>query len=110
MKFLFRSFIVLAVAVGLGFLLYFAVQALPNNSPATNSPTSEVAPQNGLNSPENPISRPASPARNRNGGIRWGSLGRMARRIIVFAVIVFIGVIGINLVFGRRLNKKKMNK
>jgi len=107
MKFIYRSIIVFAVAIGIGMVLYFAVQALPNDSRPANPPANGAAHQNGLTSPGNQTSRPERPENNRNEGIRWRSLARIARRTFVFAVIVFITVLAKNSVFDRESRAKK---
>jgi hypothetical protein len=107
MKFLSRFLIVSAVAVGLGFLLYLAVQALPGDSRATNPSVGEVAPPNGSNAPENSSARPDRPENNRVEGIRWRAIARIARRTFVFAVIVFVTVLAKTVVFGRESNAKR---
>jgi hypothetical protein len=102
-KFFFRSLLVFAVAAGLGVILYFAVQALPNDS----RPASPAASQD-LPAPRNQTSRPERPENNRNEGIRWGSIARVARRAFLFSVIVFVTVLAKNFLFGRGSNSKKI--
>ena len=107
MKFLFRFLIVSVVAAGLGFVLYYAVQALPNDFPPTGSSAVEVTPPNGLNEPGNLTSRPERPENNRDGGIRWGSIARIGRDTILFAVLVFFAVLAKNFLFSREANPKR---
>ena len=105
MKFMLRSLIVFAAAVGLGVMLYFAVQALPNDSRQSNPPASETGPQNGSTAPGNQSSRPDRPENNRGEGIRWRAIGRIARRTLLFSAIVFVSVLAKNVLFGRGAKK-----
>ena len=106
MKFLLRSFVVLAIAVAVGVVLYYAVQALPSDSLTSNPSANQLPAENGKNAPKNLPPRPTE--NNRGGGIRWRSVLGIARRTIIFTVIVFVGVIAKNFLFERKPNKKKM--
>lgn len=108
MKFILRCLIVFAVAVVLGVVLYYAVQALPNDSRAVNPPAGGAASQNSLSASGNQTSRPKRRENNRSEGIRWGSIGRIARRTFMVSVIVFVAVLAKNFLFGRKPNSKKM--
>ena len=66
MKFFFRSLLVLAVAAILGLVLYYAVQALPNDSPNPRT-NANLQPQNGNNAAENPAPRPERSENDRGG-------------------------------------------
>ena len=107
MKFSIRALVVSAVAVGLGIILYFAVQALPNDSRPANSSTGGPALQNGVNAPGSQTSRPERPGNNRNEGIRWRSLVRIARRTFTFSIIVLLTVFAKNFLFPKARNSKK---
>ena len=105
MKFIVRSLLVFAAAVGLGVILYFAVQALPNESRPANPPANETGPQNSSTLPESQTSRPDRPENNRGEGIRWNAMGRIARRMILFSAIVFVAVLAKKVLFGRATKK-----
>jgi hypothetical protein len=107
MKFILRFLTVLAVAVGLGLLLYFAVEALPNNSRASRGGST---PRGGLTTPESQTSRAERPEGNRNEGIRWRAIARVARRTFVFVVIVFVAILAKNSLFDRGGNFKKIRE
>jgi hypothetical protein len=101
MKFLVRSVLVLAVAVAFGALLYYAVRALPNDSPNPR-PNADVQSQN-----KNPAPRPERSENNRGGGIGLRSILGLARRILVFSALVFFAVLGKNYIFERKAFGKK---
>lgn len=100
MKFLFRFFLVLVVAVGVGAVLFYIVQALPGNPSEPNPPQSQVA-------SEGPALQPEKPTRDRGINIRWRSLLELAQRVLVFAVMVVVSVIGKNIIFGKTPARKK---
>jgi len=52
------------------------------------------------NIPANPSTRPERP--EKNGGIRWRSLLRIARRVLVFSLLVFAAVLAKNYIFERK--------
>ncbi len=100
MKFLSRFFIVLAVAVGLGFALYYAVQALPDNPPRFNPSSVRVEPGNNPNAPGDPAIRPERREGDGGRGFRLRSVIGVAGRVVLFSVLVFGAVIGKNILFG----------
>ena len=101
MKFLFRSLLVLAVAIAFGFTLYYAVQTLPNDAPSPR-PNPNIQPQNGSNTP-----RPERAENDRGGGIGLRSILGLARRILVFSALIFFAVLGKNYLFERKPTRKK---
>lgn len=103
MKFLLRSLIVLAVAIGLGFALYYAVQALPNGSPRVTPPNAQIEQENGQR-PETSEIRPERREGDRRRGFSLRSLVGLAGRVMLFSGLVFGAVIGKNILFG--LGKK----
>ncbi len=105
MKFLLRCLLVLAVAVAIGLILYYAVQALPGTSPSSNPPGTQLETQNGSNAPDNP--RPEPPRNERGGGFRLRSVVGIAGKAILFSIIVFVSVMAKNIVFERAPNRKK---
>ena len=105
MKFLLRSLLVLAVAVAFGAVLYFAVRALPSDSP--NPPPNANLPGSGRNALENPAPRPERTQSNRGGGISWRFILGLARRVVTFSVLIFVAVLGKNYIFERKTDKKK---
>jgi hypothetical protein len=112
MRFLLRFLLVTAVAIGVGFALYYAVQALPVDSarPGQNQAAGESLPQNDPNASGNATSRPERPQNNRNEGARWRPVLRIARRTFLFAVIVFATVLAKGFVFSRESNTKKSRR
>ena len=103
MKFILRSLLVLAVAVVFGLVLYYAVRALPNDSPPSR-PNPGIQTHN-----ENTVPRPR-PERSEND--RGGGTGRrfvlgLARRILVFSALIFFAVLGKNYIFERKPLGKK---
>ena len=107
MKFILRSLIVFAAAVGLGVMLYFAIQALPNDPQQVNPPPNGTAPQSGSTAPGDQTSRPNRPENNRTTVIRWGAIARIARRTLWFSGIVFVTVLAKNIAFGRKAKKTR---
>jgi hypothetical protein len=104
MKFLLRSLLALAIAVVCGVVLYYAVQALPGitiNPP----PGARLRPEGGRNEPDRTAPGPERRENDRHGESR--SLLAIARRVILFSVLVFVSVVAKNLVFERRLFKKR---
>ncbi|HSL43558.1 MAG TPA: hypothetical protein VK897_09005 [Anaerolineales bacterium] len=112
MNFLLRFLLVMAVVVGIGFALYYAVQALPGDSPQANQNQSAGGSlsQNNSSASENTTSRTERPQNNRNAGIRWRSITRIARRTFMFAIIVLMTVLAKGVVFGRESNTKKSRR
>ena len=106
MKFLFRSLVVLSIAVAFGAILYFAVRALPSDSP-NRPPNTSIQPGSGRNALQNPMPRPGRPENNRGGGNRWRLILSLARRVVTFSVLIFVAVLGKNYLFDRKPNKKK---
>ncbi|MGE5642202.1 MAG: hypothetical protein ACM3Y8_04240 [Byssovorax cruenta] len=107
MKFLIRSLLVLAVAAIFGLVLYYAVQALPNDSPNPR-PNANLQPQNGNNAAENPAPRPERSENDRGGGgIGLRFFFGLARRILVFSAMIFFAVLGKNYIFERKVFGKK---
>lgn len=102
MKFLFRSLLVLAVAVAFGVVLYYAVQALPGG-PTSSQQNMGTPPEGVKNTPANPASRSERP--ENKAGIRWRSVLRIARRVVVFSVLVLVAVLAKNFIFQRKPNK-----
>jgi len=105
MKFILRSLVVFAAAVALGLMLYFAIQALPNDSRPATSPANGTGPQNGSTLPGSQSSRPDRPENDRAEGIRWNAIGRIARRTILFSAIVFVAVLAKKVLFGKATKK-----
>ena len=105
MKFLLRCLVVLAIAVALGAMLYYAVQALPGASPSLSAPGTQLEPQSGNNAPENPGPKPEGRGNDRGGGIRLRSIVGVAGKAILFSVIVIISVIAKNIVFQKKPDK-----
>src|SRR5215216_4555922 len=101
MKFLFRSVLVLAVAIAFGFTLYYAVQALPNDTP-TPRPNANIQTQNGNNTPH-----PERAENDRGGGIGLRSILGLARHILMFSALIFFAVLLKNYVFERKPTRKK---
>ncbi len=104
MKFLLRSLLVLGIAVVLGVVLYYAVQALPGVS--FNSPSGFR-----LQPPEtrNELDRNA-PRLERRDDDRRGvgrSILSVAKRILLFSALVFVSVLARNLIFEGRLFGKR---
>lgn len=104
MKFLLRSFIVLAIAVGAGVVLYYAVQALPGDSPTSNPPGIQLPPENGRTPSQNLPPRPERP--ENDGGFRLRSIFGIASRALMFSVLVFVAVLAKNLLFEKKSDKK----
>ncbi len=102
MKFLLRCLLVLAIAVALGVMLYYAVQALPGASPSSSAPGTQLEPQSGNNAPENSGPRPEGRGNDRGGGIRLRSVIGIVDKAILFSVIVFVSVIAKNIVFQKK--------
>ena len=100
MKFLLRCLLVLAIAVALGVMLYYAVQALPGASPSLSAPGAQLEPQNGNNAP-----RPEGSRDDQGGGIRPRSVVGVVGKAILFSVIVFVSVIAKNIVFQKKPSK-----
>lgn len=109
MKFLLRCLLVLAIAVALGAMLYYAVQALPGASPSLRPPGTQLEPQNGNNTPQNPGPRPEERGNDRGGGIRLRSVIGILGKAILFSVIVLVSVIAKNIVFQKKPNNNKSN-
>jgi hypothetical protein len=106
MKFLLRSLLVLAIAVLFGIVLYYAVQALPGVS--FNPPAgARLRPEGERNEPDRTAPGPERRENDRGGGIRLRSLLDVARRMILFSVLVFVSILAKNLIFERRLFKKR---
>lgn len=104
MKFLFRSLLVLMVAVVFGVGLYYAVQALPMDAPNPSSPEIRRTPESGSSAQVTP--RPERPNKDR-GGIGWRSILEVGRRVVVFSAMVFIAVLAKNYFFERKPDRKK---
>lgn len=105
MKFLLRCLLVLAVAGIFGAVLYYAVQLLPGASP-NPQPGIRLQPERSRGEADRSVTQTERPENNRPGGIRLRSLLQVARRVLVFSVLVLVSVFVKNLVFERRLNKK----
>lgn len=104
MKFLLRSLLVLGIAVVFGVVLYYAVQALPGIS--FNSPSGiRLQPQEERKEPDRNAPRPAGRENDRRGLRR--SILAVTRRILLFSALVFVSVLAKNLIFERRLFKKR---
>ena len=104
MKFLLRSLLVLAIAVIFGVVLYYAVQALPGisfNSP----PGARLQPQEGRNGPDRIAPRSERRENDRRGWSR--SVLSVVRRTLLFSALVFVSVLANNLIFERRLFRKR---
>lgn len=101
MKFLWRSLLVLAVAIAFGFTLYYAVQTLPNGAPSPR-PNPNIQTQNESNAP-----RPERAENDRSGGIGLRFILGLARRILVFSALIFFAVLGKNYLFERKPTRKQ---
>jgi hypothetical protein len=106
MKFLLRSLLVLAIAVVFGVVLYYAVQALPGIS-FNPPPGARLRPEEGRNEPDRTAPKPERRENDRGGGIRLRSLFGVVGKVIQFSVLVFVSVLAKNLIFERRLFKKR---
>ena len=106
MRFLMRCLLTLGVAVVLGVLLYYAVQAVSDASPQQRQHIGN-APPVASNAAENPATRPARPENNSGGGVRGRSLLQIAKRIVIFSVLVFASVLARNLIFNRKPSQRK---
>jgi hypothetical protein len=106
MKFLLRSLLVLAIAVTFGLVLYYAVQALPGIS-SSAPPGARLRPEAGGNEPGRTSPGPERRETDRGGGIRLRSLLGIARRVLLFSVLVFVSVLAKNLIFEKRVFKKR---
>ena len=106
MKFILRSLVVLTVAIAFGAVLYFAVRALPSDSPKP-PPNANVRPESGRNLPQNPPPRTERSENNRNRALGWRLLLGLGRRIVVFSMLIFAAVLGKDYIFKRKPNKKK---
>jgi len=104
MKFLLRSLIVLAVAAACGAILYYAVQALPGAT-SNQSPGVRLRPEGDRNEPDRTSPRLERRENERGGGSRF--LLGIARRILLFSVLVVVSVFAKNLLFERRLIKTR---
>lgn len=105
MKFILRFLTVSAVAVVFGVVLYYAVQAWPNDSRAAVPSTSVSPTQSVLSTPASQASRPerADPTRK---AIQWRSIVRVGRHVLQFSLIVLATVLTRSFVFGRKPNSK----
>jgi hypothetical protein len=104
MKFLLRSLLVLAIAVIFGVVLYYAVQALPGIS--FNAPPGDrLQPPEGRKEPDRNAPRPERRENDRRGVRR--SILDVTRRILLFSALVFVSVLAKNLIFERRLFRKR---
>jgi hypothetical protein len=104
MKILLRSLLVLAVAVVLGVVFYYAIQALPGLS-FNPPPGARLRPEAGRNVPDRTAPRPEHRENERGRGSL--SLLAAAGRVVLFSVLVFVSVLGKNLIFEGRLFKKR---
>jgi hypothetical protein len=104
MKFLLRSLLVLAIAVIFGIVLYYTVQALPGIS--VNGPAGvRLQPQEARNEPDRNAPRPERHQNDRRGASR--SILAVVQRILLFSALVFVSVLAKNLIFERRLFRKR---
>jgi hypothetical protein len=104
MKFLLRSLLVLAIAIIFGVVLYYAVQALPGVS---FRPPAGVRLQPERERNESDQNTPGLGRRENDRGGVWRSTLAVARRILLFSALVFVSVLAKNLIFERRLFKKR---
>ncbi len=105
MKFLLRCFLVLGIAVLLGILLYYTVQALPGATPALSRPGSRLESQSGNNVP-GPTPRPEHPENERGDGPRLRSILGIFAKIALFTILVFVAVLAKRFVFERKPGRK----
>ena len=106
MKFLLRSLLVLAIAIVSGVILYYAVQALPGIS-SNPPPGARLQPEGERNEPDRNAPRPERRENDRRAASVSRSLLAIARRMILFSVLVLVSVLAKNLIFERRLFKKR---
>lgn len=107
MKFLLRCLLVLAVAVVLGVLLYYAVQALPGAS-TISPPGTSLDPKNGDTSTQPIGPQPQGGKNDSRDGFRLRSIIGIAGHVALFSAIVFASVLAKNFIFERKPNKKNL--
>ncbi|MEW6403054.1 MAG: hypothetical protein AB1649_14745 [Chloroflexota bacterium] len=103
MKFMLRFVLVLLVSVGLGFALYYAVQALPDDPPRFDAATVRFEPgSDQLANPEfRPGGNPPERGERRDRGISLRGLAGVVGKTVMFSVITFI-VVMITMLFKRK--------